>query len=102
MGNQPTGIESNRSELIGETEDEIEIWKKDPHTEAKHLILDGYLKAWFPILGSSNKKIIYLDGFAGPGEYDDGEDGSPIIAQKIAKDHKLNGHRILKDTEIRS
>ena len=100
MDDQSTAIESCGAELIGEFEDKIDLWKKEPHTEAKHKILEGYLKAWFPILGSANKRIIYLDGFAGPGEYEDGEDGSPIIALKIAKDHKLNEHRILKNTEI--
>ncbi len=60
----------------------------------------SYTAAWFPILGSSYRRIIYLDGFAGPGEYENGEDGSPIIALKIAKDHSLNNHRILKGTEI--
>jgi three-Cys-motif partner protein len=74
--------------------------EKEPHTEAKHKILDRYLKAWFPILGSANKRIIYLDGFAGPGEYYGGEDGSPIIALKIAKDHKLRDHRLLQNTDI--
>ena|SRR5579872_2122249 len=27
------------------------------------------LDAWLPILGTYNKRIIYIDGFAGPGEY---------------------------------
>ncbi len=49
MGIQPTETESERSELIGENEDEIELWRKEPHTEAKHLILDGYLKAWLVV-----------------------------------------------------
>ena len=92
--------ELNIDELIGENKDELDLWKKEPHTDAKHRILGGYLKAWFPILGSSNRKIIYLDGFAGPGEYEGFEDGSPIIALKIAKDHALREHRILKNTEI--
>lgn len=33
--------------------------------------------------------MLYIDGFAGPGEYEDGEDGSPIIALKVARDHIL-------------
>lgn len=63
------------------------IWKLDPHTEAKHIILRKYLNAWLPIMSHGNKKIIYIDGFAGPGEYIGGEDGSPIIAIKAVMEH---------------
>jgi three-Cys-motif partner protein len=31
--------------------------------------------------------VAYLDGFAGPGQYEGGEDGSPIIALKAALEH---------------
>lgn len=34
----------------------------------------------------SNPRILYIDGFAGPGRYKNGEDGSPIYALKIACD----------------
>ena len=34
-------------------------------------------------------RFLYIDGFAGPGEYDGGEDGSPIIVLKVALQHKL-------------
>ncbi|AKB85406.1 three-Cys-motif partner protein TcmP [Methanococcoides methylutens] len=64
-------------------------WPLDQHTKAKHDILSEYLKAWYPILNSTNKKIVYIDGFAGPGEYEGGEAGSPIIALHTAKDHSL-------------
>ncbi len=65
------------------------IWEILPHTEAKHEILRYYLGAWFPILASVYLRLLYVDGFAGPGEYKDGEDGSPIIALKVARDHAL-------------
>lgn len=63
------------------------VWKLEPHTEAKHRILRYYLNAWFPILSSWNGRIIYLDGFSGPGEYVDGEPGSPIVALDCALNH---------------
>ncbi|MEM2954320.1 MAG: three-Cys-motif partner protein TcmP [Candidatus Bathyarchaeia archaeon] len=66
------------------------IWPIEPHTRAKHVILENYLKAWFPILFKWEDKIIYLDGFAGPGLYAGGEIGSPIIALKTALEHKLS------------
>lgn len=65
------------------------IWKIEPHTRAKHEILKRYLGAWFPILSAGSNKIIYLDGFAGPGVYEGGENGSPVIALQTAVDHVL-------------
>jgi len=55
-------------------------WLIEPHTEAKHEILKKYLNAWLPIMATRNKRILYIDGFAGPGEYEEGKPGSPIIA----------------------
>ena len=63
------------------------LWEIEPHTKAKHEILQRYLGAWFPILGSKIPKIVYIDGFCGPGRYKGGEDGSPIIAVKEAMKH---------------
>jgi three-Cys-motif partner protein len=60
-----------------------------PHTKAKHDILITYLKRWYPIMATYNDKILYLDGFAGCGLYDDGSLGSPILAIDIANDHSL-------------
>lgn len=58
-----------------------------PHTVAKHLLLKRYLDAWFPILGRYNNRINYIDGFAGPGKYEGGEDGSPLLAIEAARSH---------------
>jgi len=65
------------------------LWPLEPHTKAKHDILRGYLGAWFPILAKVHGRILYVDGFAGPGEYEGGEPGSPIIALNVAKNHNL-------------
>lgn len=54
------------------------------HTKAKHEILRLYLEYWFPILNRRGEGLAYIDGFAGPGRYPAGEDGSPIIALKAA------------------
>ncbi|HXF66134.1 MAG TPA: three-Cys-motif partner protein TcmP [Burkholderiales bacterium] len=64
------------------------LWEIDPHTTAKHEILRRYLEAWFPILGSHHHRIVYIDGFAGPGRYKGGELGSPIIALNVAMNHR--------------
>ena len=34
-------------------------------------------------------RVVYFDGFAGSGEYDDGSVGSPVIAVDCGKDHTL-------------
>ncbi len=63
-------------------------WPLEPHTRAKHEILKRYLRAWTAILGSGSfPLILYVDGFAGPGRYDMGEDGSPLIALNAALAH---------------
>ena len=67
------------------------VWPITPHTRAKHQILEEYLKAWFPILLRWQGRVIYLDGFAGPGVYSGGEEGSPIIALRTALTHKFAG-----------
>ncbi|MBI2989190.1 MAG: three-Cys-motif partner protein TcmP [Deltaproteobacteria bacterium] len=66
------------------------IWKIDPHTQAKHIILKRYLDAWLPIMTRWHGRVLYIDGFAGPGKYQEGEDGSPIIALKSALHHKAS------------
>ncbi|MGQ9712917.1 MAG: three-Cys-motif partner protein TcmP [Desulfotomaculales bacterium] len=65
------------------------LWEKAPHTEMKHEILRRYLEAWLPILGSWNDRLAIIDGFAGPGEYEGGELGSPPIILDTIIRHKL-------------
>jgi len=64
------------------------LWEIEPHTEAKHAILRKYLDAWLPIITRWHGRVLYLDGFAGPGEYIGSKDGSPIIAIKAILEHK--------------
>ena len=64
------------------------IWEIESHTLAKHELLRRYLGAWFPILGAHNRRIVYIDGFCGPGQYKGGEPGSPILALTEALKHK--------------
>jgi three-Cys-motif partner protein len=71
------------------TMSERPIWKLDAHTGAKHTLLRLYLGAWYPILamGGWNRRVLFIDGFAGPGIYAGGEEGSPIIAIRTLLDH---------------
>lgn len=66
------------------------IWPMDPHTREKHVILRKYLQAWLPIMTRYNERVIILDGFAGPGEYEGGEIGSPLIAIETWLTHRYS------------
>jgi len=67
------------------------VYDAAPHTLAKHQILSKYLKAWLPILARQSQRIqcsdgrlLYVDGFAGAGEYKDNIPGSPLVAIETA------------------
>jgi three-Cys-motif partner protein len=67
------------------------LWPLDPHSRAKHEILRSYLRAWIPILSLGKfPALVYVDGFAGPGKYSKGEDGSPILAVKEVLAQKVS------------
>ena len=59
---------------------ESTVWDRDPHTEAKHRVLGRYFDAWYPIMLRTFPRLTVLEGYAGPGIYSKGEDGSPVIA----------------------
>lgn len=65
------------------------IWEMAAHTLAKHNLLESYLGAWFAIFGQTpvHRKVNYIDGFAGPGVYAGGEEGSPIVALRALLEH---------------
>jgi three-Cys-motif partner protein len=69
-------------------------WIYSEHARAKHGILRGYLGAWFSILGQGRgiDRLIILDGFAGKGQYRDGEPGSPKIIFDRAVEVVEAGH----------
>jgi three-Cys-motif partner protein len=72
------------------TDGRLATWAIEPHTEAKHALLAAYLKAWFPILSFGGfDRVIYIDGFAGPGRYSGGQDGSPILALRALAEQKV-------------
>jgi len=65
------------------------VWRMEPHTGAKHRILREWWNGWLPILAKRHPRLIYFDGFAGPGTYLDRQPGSPIVAIRAALAHKL-------------
>src|SRR5471032_2121735 len=70
----------------------VASWPLVPHTAAKLGLLGAYLEPWFAILSHGGfRNVVYIDGFAGPGRYSGGEDGSPIVALKALAAH---GHKL--------
>ena len=69
------------------------IYDAEPHTQAKHAILREYLKRWLPILSrqakrvGSTERLLYVDGFAGAGEYNNDVPGSPMVAIDVVAQH---------------
>lgn len=61
----------------------------------KHRVLKNQLGAFAGMAGSTSEsgRVVYLDGYAGPGAYDDGVPGSPQLALEVA--HALSGLRRL-------
>lgn len=63
------------------------VWTLDPHTKAKHSILRRYLQGYYPKMASAQSRLVFVDGFAGPGRYKDEEAGSPVIALDALTEH---------------
>lgn len=62
-----------------------DLWNAEPHTLAKIEIVRRYLFLWFRILGTSSNRLVYIDGFSGPGRYLNSDQSSPIAALTSAK-----------------
>ena len=71
----------------------------------KHAILKRYLTVFASKTGSTSKdrRVGYLDGYAGPGMYTDGSPGSPVLAlttaQNLASIRTLEGVYIEQDSD---
>lgn len=84
-------------------EKDFKPWKLKEQTHIKHLVLKCYLDKWVKILGKSYSTIYYIDGFSGPGEYENPLDesktvkeGSPVIGAEIARTNKATLNRNVK------
>lgn len=66
-------------------DDDPEKFERTGVTDMKHKILELYLSPWIKKLSSKERKLLFVDGFAGPGVYPkDASKGSPLIAMDIA------------------
>ena len=63
------------------------LWPLDDHTRGKNMVLKAYMNAWLPIILSTFERAMFVDAFAGPGEYKNGDPGSPVIALNALAQH---------------
>lgn len=76
--------------------------EKKPWSRYKDLILDYYLEPYLAKVAKLRRPILIVDCFAGPGRFDDGERGSPlIISHRLQSVHErgvqVQGFYIEKD-----
>jgi three-Cys-motif partner protein len=78
------------------------LWEARPHTLAKIEIVRRYVYLWFSILGTNpkNKRLVYIDGFAGPGKYSNSDQSSPVAALQAARAAIERPGANLNDTEF--
>jgi three-Cys-motif partner protein len=67
------------------------VWRSDPHTLVKHMVYRHYLECWMPKILQRFPSATIVDAFAGPGEYEDGPDGSPLLVAKTYLRHSAYG-----------
>lgn len=77
------------------------LWNAEPHTLAKIQIVARYVYAWATVLGRSRPQpLTYLDGFAGPGEYKNHPEGSPLAAIRALTKAKDDAGKDWKATVV--
>lgn len=73
--------------------------KKSQWANIKDRLLGAYLTVYFQKLLKSNRPICYFDCFAGKGKFEDGSDGSPLVALKTRDERLLKttaGNSLIK------
>ncbi|MBN3933270.1 three-Cys-motif partner protein TcmP [Streptomyces verrucosisporus] len=63
------------------------VWRSDPHTQVKHLMYRHYLHCWMAKILQRFPEATIVDAFAGPGVYQDGPPGSPIVIARAFLEH---------------
>jgi three-Cys-motif partner protein len=78
------------------------LWELEAHTEAKHRLYKRYLDAWWPIFLQQAwvTRVTYVDAFSGPGEYESGEEGSPVFALDRLLKHEARGRMNLNRERV--
>lgn len=76
--------------MVPLADDDPEKWDYTLHTGVKHEILTKYIEGWIRIAGSF-RRMYYYDCFAGRGEYNQGQLGSPIRVMQNMQRHVAKG-----------
>jgi three-Cys-motif partner protein len=63
------------------------LWDSEPRTLIKHQIYRHYLQCWMGKICRRFPVSAVVDAFAGPGQYKDGPDGSPVVVAKTFLEH---------------
>lgn len=74
--------------------------QKKPWSIIKDKLLGYYLKPYFQKILLTKHPVTYVDCFAGAGKFNDGTDGSPLIALKVISD--VLAQSKIVNTEIKS
>ena len=59
---------------------------KKPWSPYKDMILSYYLTPYLPKVCTLGKPVVVVDCFAGPGRFEDGSEGSPLIISKAVRE----------------
>jgi three-Cys-motif partner protein len=60
---------------------------KRPWSKIKDKVIEGYMPAYLRKVARLGKPILLVDGYAGPGSFNDGSPGSPFIMCTAAEQH---------------
>jgi three-Cys-motif partner protein len=58
---------------------------KRPWSKIKDRVLQNYLPPYLSKVSKLGRRIILIDAFAGPGKFEDGQPGSPLIISQMAE-----------------
>lgn len=68
---------------------------KRPWSKIKDKVLGGYMPAYLRKVGKLGRPILLIDGYAGPGVFEDQSPGSPLIMCAAAEQHANNQYNAL-------
>src|SRR5260370_4227462 len=80
-------LKGEGDEPMGQPRDTL--WTSQPRTLLKHQVYRRYLHCWMGKICQRFQNSAIVDGFAGPGAYVDGPDGSPVVIPTTFLEHSL-------------
>lgn len=68
---------------------------KRPWSKIKDEVLEKYMKPYLAKVNTRGQRILLIDGYAGPGIFDDGSRGSPIIMCEKAEERARGNYQAI-------